>query len=284
INEKLGGDLDKIQKVATGYFKHAFVSLGLDSDRVNYVLASDIYDGDYWKQVLKISKDTTIKRMLRCITIMGRKESDSTSSAAIIYPAMQAADIFTLDVQIAHAGMDQRKIHMLARELSHKYKKEFVAVHGHLLPGLQGMQRMNAVKTNKDSGESEDAEIEAKMSKSVPSSAIFVHDSEEEIQNKIKKAYCPEKVIEGNPVIEYADYLILRDSKLSIERPAKFGGDIEIATVDELKSIYLSGKLHPMDLKAAVTRKLSALLKPSREYFAKNSHYLSQLSSSDITR
>jgi len=273
INQKLGGDLEKIRKVATGYFKHAFVSLGLDESKVDYVLASDLYDSEYWKEVLKISKDTTIKRMLRCITIMGRKETEGTSSAAVLYPAMQAADIFMLDVQIAHAGMDQRKVHMLARELSHSYKKDFVAVHGHLLPGLQGMERM-----------SPDQVIEAKMSKSKPSSAIFIHDTPEEIKSKIKKAYCPEKVIEGNPILEYAEYLILRDKGMKVERPEKFGGDLEIPNIEELKKVYSEGKLHPMDLKNTVTRELTDLLKPCREYFEKNKHYLEQISEKDVTR
>jgi tyrosyl-tRNA synthetase len=273
VNGKLGGDIEKIRKVATGYFKHAFVSLGLEEGKVDYLLASDYYDNEYWKEVLKIAKDTSIKRMLRCITIMGRKETEGTSSASIFYPAMQAADIFLLDVQIAHAGMDQRKVHMLARELSHSYKKEFAAVHGHLLPGLQGMQRM-----------SPDEMIEQKMSKSKPASAIFIHDSPEEIKSKIKKAYCPEKTVEGNPIIEYAEYLLLRDKGIRIERPEKFGGDLDIPDADELKKVYAEGKLHPMDLKNAVTNELTDLLKPCREYFEKNKHYLEQLEMKDITR
>jgi len=278
INEKLGGDLEKIRAVGKGYFKHAFISLGIDESRVDFVLASDLYDAEYWKEVLKIAKDSTIKRMLRCITIMGRKESDSTPSAVILYPAMQAADIFMLNVQVAHAGMDQRKVHMLARELSHTYKKDFVAVHHHLLPGLQGGARMNPEMSK------EDQVLEAKMSKSIPGSAIFIHDSEEEIRAKIKKAHCPEKITEGNPIVEYAEYLFLRDKGMKIERPEKFGGDLEIADAAELKTIYQEGKLHPMDLKGAVARELIEMLRPSREYFAKNREYLEQISAKDITR
>ncbi len=289
VNGKLGGDLKKIQDVAVGYFKHAFISLGFDESKIDYILASELYDRDYWTDVLRITKDTTIKRMLRCVTIMGRKESEATSSAAIIYPAMQAADIFKLDIQIAHAGMDQRKVHMLARELSHHYKKDFVAVHGHLLPGLQGPKRMdpNAPKTQPIEGgteSKEEAEIDAKMSKSIPSSAIFIHDSVDEIKAKIKKAHCPEKIVDENPIVEYAEYLILRDHGMKIERSAKFGGDIEIQNAAELKTIYVEGKLHPMDLKNAVARELCDLLKPSRDYFEKNKHYLEQLSAKDITR
>lgn len=286
VNDKLGGDLDKIRKVANGYFKHAFISLGLTEDQVDFPLATELYDADYWKDVVKIMRDTTLKRMLRCITIMGRKETDTISSGVALYPALQVADIFLLDVQIAHAGMDQRKVHMLARELAPKFNKKFVALHTHLLPGLVGGSRMNpeGTKTGEDTDTKIEQEVEVKMSKSKPDSAIFIHDSVEEIQRKIKKAYCPEKIAEGNPIIEYAEYLVLRDKALKVERPAKFGGDVEFADAEELKKTYLEGKLHPMDLKAAVARELIDMLKPSRDYFAKNKEYLEQLGKEDITR
>jgi len=185
-----------------------------------------------------------------------------------------------LDVQIAHAGMDQRKVHMLAHELAPKFgNRKFAAVHGHLLPSLLGVQRMdpNALPN-------EDELVDMKMSKSKPESAIFIHDSEEEIKKKLSKAFCPEKVAEGNPVFEMAEYLILRDKSMKIERPAKFGGDVEFENVEELKATYLEGKLHPMDLKAGVTKELTAILKPCREYFAKNQQYLEQIKEVEITR
>jgi tyrosyl-tRNA synthetase len=201
---------------------------------------------------------------------------------------MQAADIFLLDVQIAHAGMDQRKVHMLAYELAPKFKKKICAMHMHLLPGLQGAGRMNAPGVETGAEVSIDTKVEAvmdaKMSKSKPDSAIFIHDSESEIKRKISKAFCPEKVIEGNPVIEYAEYLVLRDKSLKVERPAKFGGDVEFASAEELKQTYSDGKLHPMDLKAAVTRELTEMLKPSRDYFEKHKEYLAQMDVKDITR
>ncbi|MDO8554248.1 MAG: tyrosine--tRNA ligase [Candidatus Micrarchaeota archaeon] len=288
INGKFGGDLDKIQKIGEGYFKHALISAGIDEEKVDFLLASTTYKKhpEFWADMLKISKDTTMNRMLRCVTIMGRKESETLQSSAVVYPAMQAADIFLLDVQIAHAGMDQRKVHMLAYELAPKFKKKICAVHGHLLPGLQGPGRMNApgVETGTTVDAKVDELIDAKMSKSKPDSAIFVHDSEEEIQRKIKKAYCPEKVSDGNPMVEYAEYLVLRDRPLKIERPAKFGGDIVFETAEELKSVYAEGKLHPMDLKNAVARELVNMLKPSRDYFAKHKEYLEQIKEGDITR
>ena len=276
INGKLGGDLDKIQEVAQGYFKHCFIALGLPEDKVNYVLASEIYDEDYWKLVMDVSRNTTLNRMLRCITIMGRKETDKTSSASILYPAMQVADIFKLGVQLAHSGMDQRKVHMLARELAPKlgYEKP-VALHAKLLPGLQGTTRMNP---------NDEESIDAKMSKSKPDSAIFVHEAPEEILRKIKKAYCPEKIVEGNPMIEYAENLVLRDRPLKIDRPEKFGGNAEFANSTELREAYSSGALHPMDLKNAVGKELVEMLAPVHEYFRKHPKYLEQMETIKITR
>ena len=276
INGKLGGDLDKIRQVAQGYFKHCFIALGLPEDQVDYVLASEIYDEDYWKLVMDVSRNTTLNRMLRCITIMGRKETDTASSASILYPAMQAADLFKLNADIAHSGMDQRKVHMLVRELAPKLGFEKpVALHTKLLPGLQGITRMNPT---------EDESIDAKMSKSKPDSAIFVHEAPEEILRKIKKAYCPEKIVEGNPMIEYAENLVLRDHPLKIERPEKFGGNVEFTTSADLREAYSSGALHPMDLKNAVGRDLVKMLAPVHEYFKKHPRYLEEMETIKITR
>lgn len=274
INGKLGGDLEKIQKVANGYFKSAFISLGLTEDKVDYVLASEIYGKDYWKEVLRISKDTTMQRMLRCTTIMGRTEKDAMDCASVLYPAMQVADIFALGVDIAHAGMDQRKVHMLAREVAEKHKKKkAVALHHRLLMGLLGPQKMGF-----EQNEKEDIEISSKMSKSKPDSCIFIHDSEADIARKVKSAYCPEKVAENNPVLEMCEVFIMRDgAPLKVTRPAKFGGDAEFATYPDLVAAYTGGKLHPMDLKNATASALAQMLEPSRKYFEKHSELLGQI-------
>jgi tyrosyl-tRNA synthetase len=172
--------------------------------------------------------------------------------------------------------MDQRKVHMLAREIAPKLGREKpVALHTGLLPGLQSKCRMNPT---------EDEVIEAKMSKSVPDSAIFIHESEDGIRRKIGKAQCAPGVIEGNPIVQYAEMLVLRDRALRIERPAKFGGDLEVADVAGLRKEFADGKLHPMDLKNAVARELCEMLKPAREYFEKHQEYLKEMERIRVTR
>ncbi|VVC01256.1 Tyrosine--tRNA ligase [uncultured archaeon] len=85
-------------------------------------------------------------------------------------------------------------------------------------------------------------------------------------------------------MLEYAQYICMRDMPLKIERPAKFGGDAEFATIHELKKAYSEGKLHPMDLKNAVAKELIALLRPSRDYFARHPEYIEQINSVSVTR
>ena len=158
-----------------------------DEEKVSFVLASEMYDSEYWKICIEIANNTTLSRVTRATSIMGRKESNNMPASFVIYPIMQAADIFMLDVDIAHAGMDQRKAHMLALDVAEKInRRKFVALHTHLLPSLKGFDRMNVEDT--------------KMSKSKPESALFIHDDPQTIKEKIKKAYCPSGNTEDNPV------------------------------------------------------------------------------------
>lgn len=297
INDKLGGDLEVIQKVALGYFKEGMKQsikvMGGDPEKVEFVLASEILErGDYWRTIIDISKNVTLARMMRSITIMGRQMGEAIDFAKLIYPAMQVADIFYQGVNIAHAGMDQRKAHVIAREVAEKLKYhplvwdgkkvKPVAVHHHLLLGLQEPPKWPV------GGEEEFKEIKAqmKMSKSKPYSAVFIHDTPEEIREKLRKAFCPAKEVNYNPVLDWAEHIIFREepAEFTIHRPAKFGGDVTYTTLEELKKDFAEGKLHPLDLKNAVAEYLIELLKPIREYFKKHPEPLELMKSVQITR
>lgn len=69
-------------------------------------------------------------------------------------------------------------------------------------------------------------EGQEKMSKSDPMSAIFMEDSEEDVRDKIKKAFCPEKIATGNPCLEYIKYIVFGSlGEILIERKAEYGGN-----------------------------------------------------------
>ena len=263
-NNKMGGDLDKIQTVGK-YFIEVKKSCGMDLKNVEFIWASEAMGKkEYWKIVMQVARNTTLNRILRTTQIMGRSESDTLQASQIFYPCMQAADIFYLKADICQLGMDQRKVNILARELGEKlgFYKPIIVSH-HMLMGLQ-----EPLSEEKDAKE---RAIELKMSKSKPDTAIFMTDSADEVNRKIKKAYCPEKETSDNPVLEYCKYIIFeRIPTFIIERPEKYGGNASFKSYPELEKAFAAGTVHPSDLKTAVARYINQLLEPTREYFAKN--------------
>lgn len=262
INNKLGGDLDRIHR-AGEYFIEVWKACGVDTSKVEIIWASERMNSlEYWDRVLRVAKETTLNRSMRATTVMGRKEGELQSTAQLFYPSMQVSDIFELKVDICQLGLDQRRANILGREIADKLKwKKPVVVSHHMIMGLQGVQ---------PGADKEEIMMASKMSKSKPETSIYMHDTEEEIKRKISKAYCPEKVIEGNPLFDYLKYLIFkRYSTIKINRPEKFGGNIE-ADYEKLIKLYEKGDLHPADLKNAVAFYLNEMIKPVREYFEKN--------------
>jgi tyrosyl-tRNA synthetase len=263
INNKLGGDLNNI-RTAGDYFIEVWKACGIDAKKVEIIWAKDIMDDiNYWDKTLRISREISLERNLRATTIMGRKQGEKLSMAQLFYPPMQVTDIFHMNIDICQLGMDQRRANILAREVADKLKwKKPVAAHHHIIMGLQGIQKKET---------DEETLIASKMSKSDPKSAIYMHDSYEELKRKINSAYCPAKIEEGNPLLEYSKYILFRELKsIKIERPVKFGGNIEFYNYDELRNAYVSGSLHPTDLKIGVTDSFEILIKPVREHFENN--------------
>ena len=212
---------------------------------------------------------------------MGRSEKERLSAAQILYPCMQAADIFYLKADITQSGMDQRKVNVLAREIGEKlgFWKPVVVSH-HMLLGF------GEPKT--DVKDATERAIELKMSKSKPDSTIFMTDSEEEVRRKISKAYCPEKTAKENPILEYCRYLVFEKVKsLNIKRSEKFGGDLNIGSYKELEGLYSNGNLHPADLKTSVAAEINNLIEPIRKHFSTNARARSlaeQVKSFEVTR
>jgi len=263
INNKLGGDLESIRK-AGEYFVEVWKACGIDTKKVDVIWAKDIMDSiSYWDKTLRIAKETTISKSMKSITIMGRKQGESLSTAQLFYPSMQVTDIFHMGIDICQLGMDQRRAHVLAREVAEKLKwKKPIAAHHHILLGLQGFQ---------EKGTDEENLIASKMSKSEPKTCIYMHNNLEELKEKLNSAFCPAKQVESNPVLEYAKYIIFKEvDTMLIERPLKFGGNLELQSYEELEKHFRDGKLHPSDLKMAIAVELDKLIKPVREYFEKN--------------
>lgn len=282
INDKLGGDMKVIQNVAVRYFKEGLKAslkcVGGDVDKIKFVLGSDLYhnNDEFWLTVIDVSKHTSLSRMERSITIMGRQEGGKVDFAKLIYPPMQVADIFVQGINMPQAGIDQRKAQVIGRDVAEKLTFKPLkdnngniikpsAVHHHLILGLGQPPEWPLTKEKM-----QELWSTLKMSKSKPDTCVFIHDSPEEIRRKMKKAFCPEGEIEFNPVLDWCKSLVFPIQKeISIERPEKFGGNINYETYEQLEKDFIEKRLHPMDLKNGVAEAIINILEPARVHFEK---------------
>jgi len=107
--------------------------------------------------------------------------------------------------------------------------------------------------------------IGKKMSSSDSKSKIDLFDDEKTIKEKINKADC----VEGNPengVMSFLKYVIMvlkqdKGEKFVVERAEKWGGNLEYSDYDEIENDFVKKELHPQDLKIAVAKEISNLLK-----------------------
>lgn len=259
LNNKLWGDLDKIQTTGK-YFIEVWKAVGMKMSNVKFLWASEHIQADsekYWMRVLDIATKHTITKMVKCTQIMGREESDDLSVAQLLYPCMQAADVFFLKTDICQLGQDQKKVNMLARDyVTNNYSNDKsiekpVVLSNIMIPGL-----MKGC---------------FKMSKSDPDNAIFMEDTEEEIKRKIKKAYCPEMDLFENPCIDWFKYFIQGYyGEFELQRKEEHGGNKLYKDIKEVEEDFVKGDLFPKDLKDNLARGLNNILEPVRQHFAQN--------------
>ncbi len=241
------GSLEEIEKISD-YNKKCFRALGLSED-TEFILGSSFQTlEDYTHKIYELALSTTLTRAKRSMAQITRDSKDH-KVAEVIYPLMQVLDMIFLKVDVALGGMEQRKIHMLARESLPRMGFDApVCLHTPLLHGTDGSDKMSSSKEN----------------------YIAIDDEPDVIKKKLQKSFCPQGQVEGNPVIEIAEHFIFTEDKtLLIERPEKFGGNLELNYKDLLET-YANNELHPLDLKNSVIKRLIEILEPVREYLKSN--------------
>tara|TARA_Y100000310_G_C20696793_1_gene826284 strand:- start:2262 stop:3281 length:1020 start_codon:yes stop_codon:yes gene_type:complete len=226
-----------------------FEAIGVNTKKLEFVKSSDInLSKKYFLDLLKLSTLASVHDAKKAGSEVV-KESANPKLSGLIYPLVQALDEQYLDADIQYGGIDQRKILMFAREylpkLNYKPRIEFMTP---IIPGLIG----------------------EKMSASSEESKIDLLDDTETIKKKMNKAYCPEGEVENNGVLAFAKYIIFtikndKSQSLTIKRPAKFGGNVTYKTYEQLEKDFIAKKLHPMDLKTAISDEINKLLEPIRK-------------------
>lgn len=245
LNKK--GTVEEIKEQCKIWEK-SMKAMGLKNPEI--VLGSEFqYDKEYINDLHSIALNITLNRALRSMQEVARDVKNATVSQ-MLYPLMQALDIKFLNVDVAQGGMEQRKIHMLARDI---FSSELglpgpTCVHTPLITSLTGPG--------------------SKMSSSIPDSLISVVDNEKQINKKLKKAYCPAKVIEDNPILQIAQLIVFSSiDELTFNRPEKFGGKISFKNYEELEKAFVEGNIHPLDLKNTIASELANIFAPVKAVF-----------------
>ena len=275
VNDKFDGVMEDIQTTAR-YMEETFRALlgypeeGEGPGQLRFVWASEIMgSGDYWARVLRCSKGATLAKVRKTFTIMGRDEASSDHDLSkFYYPAMQASDIFEMNIDIALGGMDQRKAHMFMRDVATRWDwKKPTCLHTPILSSLKASGvRMES--------------FDHKMSKSDPSGAILLHDTEKALRKKMQKhAYlAPEDP--QSPVYELAEHVVLPEwGEILVTPNPKFGEPSTWTNLEDFKAAIVDGTLHPLDAKLGVASGLSRGLQSVNDHFESHPETLDAVTS-----
>ena len=272
VNDKFGGVMEDIQTTAT-YMEETFRALlgnppeGEGAGELRFLWASSIMDsGDYWARVLRCSKNMSLARVRRTFSIMGRSEDSSDGDLSrFYYPALQAADIFEMDIDVAIGGMDQRKAHMYMRDVADRWGwYKATCLHTPIISGL------------KSSGARMES-FDHKMSKSDPSGAILLHDAEAKLSPKMRKPYLAPEPPDSR-VYELIEHIILPEfGEVNVTPKPEFGEPSTWTDLDSFMSAVADGTLHPFDAKMGVAAGLSRGLAVVSEYFEANPETLERV-------
>jgi len=225
--------------------RYLIEAIGVDTKDVEFVRGSDFQlEKDYVYDMLKMTSFSSLRDARRAAAeVVKNMEGEKAKLSGFIYPIMQNCDEVYLEADAQLGGTDQRNTMMLARENLPKagYDARTEIIHK-LIPGLIG----------------------EKMSASVEGGKIDLLDDEEIVKKKMKKAEC----VEGDPkngIMAHLKHVLMvmkkdKGEKFVVERPEKFGGNIEYENYEDIEKDFVDKKLHPLDLKNAVAKEISSIL------------------------
>lgn len=218
-------------------------AMGADISKLEFVKGSSFQmKPEYIMDIFKMSSITSVHDCHKAASEVV-KLGKSPKLSGYIYPLMQALDEEYLKVDMQLGGLDQRKIMVLAREKLPQigYNKRIELLNP-LIPGLIG----------------------EKMSSSVESSKIGLLDTQKQIKKKMNEA----DFEEGNPdngIMAFYKNIIFElknkfNESLIINRPEKFGGNLEFKNFEELKKAVIEKTIHPLDVKMGCAEEITKML------------------------
>lgn len=240
-------DLEKnIKGLMLGY-----LSVGLDPDKVTFCLQSQLPQTTELAYILSIlTQRTVLERQPALKEKLDQGNQDTLG--LYYYPVLMAADILLPKANLVPVGKDQKAHIEFARDIAIKFNN----LYGEGLPaGRQVFPTPEPLIGEVPTLPGIDGQ--SKMSKSL-NNAIFLTDSQEEVEKKVMSMYTdPKRIhvtdpgeVEGNPVFIYLD---------------AFGTESDKAQVTSYKDAYTKGQVGDIEVKKYLVKILNNFLEPIRK-------------------
>ncbi len=170
-------DPKELQKNILDTFS-SLLSLGIDSNKTTIFLQSEIKEHTFLCWILNtICKLGEISRMTQ-FKEKAKQFKENVNVGLLDYPVLQAADILLYDPDYVPVGRDQLQHIELARDLSKRFNNKFGETFKVPKPLiLKGKEKIMSL-----------SDPSKKMSKSIPSSCLFLDDPLKTIERKIMRA------------------------------------------------------------------------------------------------
>jgi len=187
--------------------------------------------------------------MNRAHSAMAEIQGDETAKVShLVYPLMQTLDIEYLDLDLAVGGLDQRKVHMLAREklpeLEYDVRPAIPRPSSPTLPAARG-------RCPRARGSVSRWRTRPRTSR------------RRSIRPSARRPAIP-KATSRTPSSNCSSTTSSRASrKSSSSDPEKYGGDLTYEAYEDLAADLESGELHPADAKGTLAASLDELIAPA---------------------
>ncbi len=221
-----------------------YLSVGLDPEKVTFCLQSELTGTTELAYILStLTQRAVLERQPALKEKLDQGNQDTL--ALYYYPVLMAADILLPRANLVPVGKDQKAHVEFARDIAIKFNNLYEEVFPipepligevPILPGIDG---------------------KAKMGKSL-NNAIFLTDSQEEVEKKVMSMYTDPKrihptdlgTVEGNPVFIYLDAFAAESNKTQVTK---------------YKEQYRKGQVGDIEVKKYLAQVLNNFLDPIRQ-------------------
>lgn len=229
-------------------------AVGVDTSRLSFVKGSSYQKSpDYIMDVYRLCSVTSEHDAKKAGAEVV-KQSANAPLSGLLYPILQTLDEEHLGVDVQFGGVDQRKLFTAAKEWLPKLGyRQRAHIMNPMIPGLHG----------------------GKMSSSEEDSKIDLLDTAEAIAKKIRKAEAAPKVVDGNGILAFVEFVLLPASGIKtgtrrfvVERARDGLEPLVYADIKAMHADYQSDVLTPQLLKPAVAAAIADLTSHIRDKYA----------------